>query len=71
MLCVLYVYVYVDVSVLAGSCVGGGTTVNWCASFRTPDHVIAEWGQQHGLPDLASNNNNTTYITQSTHSSNA
>lgn len=27
------------VSVLAGATLGGGTRVNWCASFRTPAHV--------------------------------
>ena len=38
------------VSVLAGATLGGGTRVNWQASFRTPAHVRAEWANEHGLP---------------------
>ena len=41
------------VGLLAGSCLGGGTTVNWTTSFRTPDDVRDEWAS-HGLPAFAS-----------------
>jgi choline dehydrogenase-like flavoprotein len=38
------------VTLVAGSCLGGGTVVNYCTSFRTPDEVRAEWAEQHHLP---------------------
>jgi long-chain-alcohol oxidase len=37
-----------SVTLLAGSCLGGGTVVNYSTSFRTPDEVRAEWAS-HGV----------------------
>jgi long-chain-alcohol oxidase len=42
-----------SVNLLAGECLGGGTVVNFCTSFRTPDDVRAEWASA-GVPWLAS-----------------
>ena len=35
------------VVVLAGSALGGGTTINWTAAFRTPPPVLEEWEREH------------------------
>jgi choline dehydrogenase-like flavoprotein len=42
-----------SVSLIAGSCLGGGTVVNYTTSFRTPDEVRAEW-TSHGVPAFTS-----------------
>ncbi|HJZ64427.1 MAG TPA: GMC family oxidoreductase N-terminal domain-containing protein [Candidatus Acidoferrum sp.] len=34
-----------SVGFLAGECLGGGTVVNYCTSFRTPDDVRQEWAE--------------------------
>lgn len=41
-----------QVVLMAGQNLGGGTTVNWTNSLRTPDHVRAEWAQEFGLEGL-------------------
>src|SRR4029079_16943332 len=37
-----------SMSLLAGSTIGGGTTVNWQSCFRTPDDVRQEWAELSG-----------------------
>lgn len=37
-----------SMSLLAGSSIGGGTTVNWQSCFRTPDEVREEWAELSG-----------------------
>lgn len=39
------------VAVLAGACLGGGTTVNWTSSFRPPLSLRQEW-EAAGVEDL-------------------
>ena len=41
-----------SIGLLAGSCLGGGTVVNYTFSFRTPEHVRREWAAM-GLPAFA------------------
>jgi choline dehydrogenase-like flavoprotein len=42
-----------SIGLLAGSCLGGGTVVNYTTSFRTPDDVRAEWAS-FGVPAFTS-----------------
>lgn len=42
-----------SICILQGRTVGGGTTVNWCASFRPPDAVLELWKQRHGVEGLS------------------
>lgn len=39
-----------SITVLAGSTLGGGSTINWAAALRTPDYVLHEWAMEHGNP---------------------
>jgi len=46
------------IAILQGRCVGGGTTVNWTSSFRTPPATLAHWARAFdiagfGVDDLA------------------
>ncbi len=40
------------ITVLQGRSVGGGTTVNWTTSFRTPPHVLEHWRARFGVEGL-------------------
>jgi choline dehydrogenase-like flavoprotein len=42
------------VAVLAGSCLGGGTTVNWSAALRAPSYVLEAWAGKHGVSHVLS-----------------
>jgi len=42
-----------SVGLLAGECLGGGTVINYCTSFRTPEDVRAEWAAA-GVPWFSS-----------------
>ena len=41
------------ISILAGACVGGGTTVNWCTSLRLRPGVAEQWSEASGDIDFA------------------
>ncbi len=38
-----------SINILQGRCVGGGTTVNWTSSFRTPGTTLDYWARAFGL----------------------
>ena len=37
------------INILQGRCVGGGTTVNWTSSFRTPPATLQHWRRAFGI----------------------
>jgi choline dehydrogenase-like flavoprotein len=41
------------ITILQGRCVGGGTTVNWTSSFRTPAVTLAQWQKHHGIEGMS------------------
>ncbi len=42
-----------NVSLQAGSCLGGGTVINWTNSLRTTPWVREQWEREHGLEGLS------------------
>jgi choline dehydrogenase-like flavoprotein len=42
------------VVLLAGACVGGGTTINWCTSLPISEKVAAQWARDSGGIDFLS-----------------
>src|SRR5439155_7961216 len=40
------------IMILQGRNVGGGTTVNWTSSFRTPPATLRLWAERHGVGDI-------------------
>jgi choline dehydrogenase-like flavoprotein len=43
-----------SISLLAGSTLGGGTTVNWTTSLRPPESVLREWQSEYGFSGATS-----------------
>ncbi len=55
------------VQLLAGMGIGGGTSINWTTSLRTPDNILSEWDaltQQNNYFNSDSFNKSLDYICQ-------
>jgi choline dehydrogenase-like flavoprotein len=39
-----------SMAVFAGSCLGGGTVINWAGTIRTPDYILDEWAKENEAP---------------------
>ena len=42
-----------SINILQGRSVGGGTTVNWCTSFRAPPRILEHWQRAYGVQGLS------------------
>jgi choline dehydrogenase-like flavoprotein len=42
-----------SMTILQGKSVGGGTTINWCSSFRTPERILKIWRERFGVETLS------------------
>ena len=40
-------------AILAGSCLGGGTTINWTASLPPPEWLLDEWERERGVSGVS------------------
>jgi choline dehydrogenase-like flavoprotein len=43
-----------SMTVFAGSCLGGGTVINWAGTLRTPSYILEEWAKEHDTPHFLS-----------------
>jgi long-chain-alcohol oxidase len=43
-----------NITILAGSTLGGGTAINWACCLPLPDNVRDEWSSEHGLVQFQS-----------------
>ena len=55
--------------ILAGSTLGGGTTVNWMTCLRPPEQLLRQWAADHGFIAATSKEfaNSVDYISQRIH----
>jgi hypothetical protein len=42
-----------SLAILAGSALGGGTSINWGCCIPTPDYVRKEWSEEAGLSQFS------------------
>ncbi len=42
-----------SITILQGRSVGGGTTVNWCSCFRTPERILQVWKDRFGIDTIS------------------
>ncbi len=53
------------VLLLAGSGIGGGTSINWTTSLRTPENILKEWDSLTGQNNYFNSSdfkNSTDYV---------